>query len=324
MLKTVVITCFLASSFYCQGQSTTGITGIPDTSYSNYSAFIQTRKTHPDIRVPNVPSTKKVREQKDLVYCNREGRALKLDTFVPAAKGKGRTAILFVHGGGWRTGNRTQHHDLARKMALMGYVVFTPEYRLSTEALYPAAVHDIKASLRWLHAHAAEYGVDTAKIAIGGFSAGGQLAALVGSTNGNVNMEGTGCTDGSSSVGAILDLDGILAFIHPESGEGDDSKRTSAATYWFGYGKDARPEIWKEASALTHVGPHTPPTLFLNSSVDRMHAGRDDYRKVLDQYGIYSEVHQFEGAPHGFPLFQPWFEPTVQYIDEFLKKVFGK
>jgi pectinesterase len=70
------------------------------------------------------------------------------------------------------------------------------------------------------------------------------------------------------------------------------------------------------------VGKHSPPYLFLNSSVARMHAGREDFIKVLNQYGTYSEVHEFEGSPHSFCLFEPWFEPTVKYIDDFLKKVF--
>jgi len=116
----------------------------------------------------------------------------------------------------------------------------------------------------------------------------------------------------------------VLSFVHPESGEGDDSKRTSAATNWFGYPKKDNYALWEQASSLTHAGKHTPPTLFINSSVDRMHAGREDYIKILNQYNTYSEVKSFEGAPHSFCLFDPWFEPTVKYIDEFLKKVFDK
>ena len=59
-----------------------------------------------------------------------------------------------------------------------------------------------------------------------------------------------------------------------------------------------------------------------DSLVARMHAGRDDYLKVLNTNGIYSEVHEFENSPHSFCLFNPWFEPTIGYIDGFLKKVF--
>lgn len=158
-----------------------------------------------------------------------------------------------------------------------------------------------------------------------GFSAGGQLAALLGTTMNDPKFEGAACHPNySSNVQAIIDLDGTLSFVHPESGDGDDSKKTSAATYWFGFSKKENVSLWAEASPLTHVGKHTPPTLFINSSVDRMHAGRDDFRKVLSEHKIYSDVKTFEGAPHHFPFFDPWFKPMVQYIDDFLGKVFFK
>jgi pectinesterase len=148
----------------------------------------------------------------------------------------------------------------------------------------------------------------------------------MGATNTINKFEGNNnCQPNSSDfVHAVIDIDGILAFIHPESGEGDDSKRVSAATNWFGYSKTENPALWQEASPLTHAGKHTPATLFINSSVDRMHAGREDYIKKIKEYNIYSEVKTFEDAPHSFCLFDPWFQPTIKYIDVFLKKVFAK
>lgn len=306
-------------------QSTAGLTGKSDTSYSTYSAYINTKRDFPDIKIVNEVHFASVIEKNKIVYCTIGNRSLMLDAFYPAENKENRTAIIILHGGGWRTGNRTQHYPLAQQLANLSYVCFTPEYRLSTEALYPAAVYDIKASIRWVHEHAKEYNIDTSKITILGFSAGGELAAFMGATNGISKFEGSNCNANSSSiVHAVIDMDGILAFIHPESGEGDDSKRISAATNWFGYSKTENPVLWQEASSLNHVGKHSPPILFINSGVDRMHAGRDDYIKKLNEYNIYSEVKMFEGAPHSFCLFEPWFEPTVKYINDFLKKVLVK
>lgn len=317
---------FLLSLFFLPSyaQLISGLTGKPDTSYTNYSAFQSTRKKYPNILLVKEASLPEVQEKRNLVYCNLTKHDLYVDAFYPKkTKRKPLPAILIIFGGGWRSGNRTQHIPLAQRLAAKGFVCFTADYRLSTEALYPAAVHDLKAALRWMHANARQFNIDTNKIATLGFSAGGELAALLGTTQQNPAFEGSGCNDKTSSnVNAVVDIDGTLSFVHPDSGEGNDSKSISAATYWFGYTKSNNFNLLKEASPLTHAGKNTPPFLFLNSSVDRMHAGRDDFRKILDQYHIYTEVYSFPDSPHGFCLFEPWFTPTVNYIVNFLEKVF--
>jgi acetyl esterase/lipase len=306
-------------SLVAKAQSRAGITNTPDSSYSNYSAYKNTLKTHPDIRLVPELRSKSIREEKSIVYCSVGERKLLLDAFTPVSNRK-KIGIVIIHGGGWRTGNRTQHYPLAQHLANLGYSSFTIEYRLSTEALYPAAVHDVKAAVRWLRANKSRYGIE--KIAVLGFSAGGELAAFTGTTNGDKSFEGENCNSASSLVDAVIDIDGTLSFVHPESGEGDDSKSTSAATYWFGYPKKENYALWENASPLNHAGKSTPPTLFLNSSVDRMHAGREDYISILKKTGTYTEVYPFKKAPHSFCLFEPWFTPTVRYIDGFLEKVF--
>ncbi|QNE39232.1 alpha/beta hydrolase [Hymenobacter sp. NBH84] len=296
-----------------------------DTSFTVYSALAKARKTDPTITLarPVVPAT--IRSQMNVPYCTASGRALQLDVFYPKARRRGGyPAVLLIHGGGWRSGDRSQHVPMAQQLAARGFVAVTAEYRLSTEAPYPAAVLDLKAAVRWMRAHAREYHLNPKQIASWGFSAGGQLAALLGTTNEETRFDSLACNTGySSRVQAIVDVDGILAFIHPESGEGDDRKSISAATYWLGSPKTERPDLWRQASALTYVGPRTPPTLFLNSSVDRMHAGRDDMMQQLNQFNIYHEVHTFPDAPHPFPLFNPWFAPTLDYTVAFLNKVFS-
>lgn len=323
MRKFCLLLFMISGSFNIYGQSRAGLTGEKDTSYSTYSAYINTRKTHPDIQIVSEFRFKSVAEKRNIEYCKINDRSLLLDAFYPKKRRANRTAIVIVHGGGWRSGDRSQHYPLAQKLASLGYVCFTPGYRLSTEALYPAAVNDIKSVIKWVHRNAKMYCIDTSKIAILGFSSGGELAAFTGTTNNDPGFEVKECNNGySDMVHAIVDLDGTLSFVHPESGEGNDSHSTSAATYWFGYPKKDNPELWSAASPLSHAGALTPPILFINSSVDRMHAGREDFRKILDQYKIYSEVQSFPDAPHSFPLFHPWFEPTVKYIDSFLKKIF--
>lgn len=318
-----IFICFV-TGISVQAQMVSGITHKRDTSYTNYSAYTHEKPYHPNIKLVTEFKYDDVAIKKSITYCIMGKHELTIDAFTPKQTSSKRTAVIMIHGGGWRSGDKSQHWPLAESLAHLGYVCFTPEYRLSTEALFPAAIYDIKAAIRWVKVNASAYNVDTSKIVIAGFSAGGELAAFMGTTGNMPLFEGFQCNTGiSTKINAVIDIDGTLSFVHPESGEGIDSAgRISAGTYWFGYNKKQNYGMWVVASPLTYVGAETPPTLFLNSSVARMHAGREDYIKILNQHTIYSEVHGFDDAPHSFPLFEPWFEPMVEYIDGFLKKVF--
>lgn len=322
----VVFLFYMSCTHAIYSQSYKGITNIRDTSYTTYSAYKSTLKSHPSIKIVPEFHFNTVKEKRNITYCKKGKRKLKLDVFQNSQRNNRlQTAIIIIHGGGWRSGSRQQHYPMAQKLADLGYVCFTPEYRLSTEALFPAAIYDVKSAIRWVRKNAAVYNVNQNQIVILGFSAGGEMAAFMGTTANMPLFEGTECnTEFESGVNAVVDIDGTLSFVHPDGGEGDDSKRTSAATYWFGYPKIENPKLWEAASPLSYVNSQTPPTLFINSAVERMHAGREDYIHVLDKYGIYSEVKEFEGAPHSFCLYEPWFSPTIQYIDSFLTKVFNK
>ena len=294
-----------------------------DTSFTTYSAYTKALKAYPNIKIVPELHSVGVMEERGLTYCTLGTRALKLDAFYPAKKSaKDVPAILIVHGGGWRSGSRAQHIPLAQHLAALGYACFTVEYRLSEEAFYPAPVTDLKSALRWIRQNHKRFNLNPKKITALGFSAGGELAVFIGVTAGRKEFD-QGCLSSiSDQVQAIIDIDGTLSFVHPESGEGDESKKPSAGALWFGATKAQNPELWAAASPLAYAGKNTPPTLFINSSVDRMHAGRTDYIKKLDASKIYTEVHTFADSPHAFCLFEPWFTPTVTYIDDFMKKIF--
>lgn len=326
-MKRVCLLFFISGcSLFATAQYTGGVTGKPDTSYSTYSAYANSVKSNPETKMVHPFKLLSIVEKRNIAYCAIGKRQLKLDVFAPKSKTKNlHTGIVIIHGGGWRSGNRTQHYPLAQKLAELGYTCFTAEYRLSTEALFPAGVYDIKAAIRWVRKNAVLYNIDTSKIVAMGFSAGGEMASFMGTTGNMPLFEGTNCnTEIKSHVNAVVDIDGTLSFVHPDGKEGDDSKRISAATHWFGYPKKDNMKLWEAASPLSYVSANTPPTLFINSSVPWMHAGREDYIKVLNENNIYSEVKSFDEAPHSFCLFEPWFTPTVNYIDTFLKKVFVK
>jgi pectinesterase len=296
----IILTCAIQNS-------TAQIKYSVDTSYTILSTFLKDKKKFPFIQIAKIEPNKRVSEEKDIVYKIIESRELHLDVFYNKIKYP-NPAVVLVHGGGWKSGNKSQMESLGIAIAAKGYSCFAVEYRLSPEAQYPAAVLDIKKSIEFIRTNALKYNVDVSKIAILGCSSGGQLAALIGTTN----------STPSSSVQAIVDMDGILAFKHQESEEG------KVASLWLGGDYEKIPEIWKEASALSHIDRNTPPILFINSDMPRFHAGRTDMIAILDKYHIYSEVKLIPNAPHSFWFFDPWFTTTVDYSVQFLNKIFKK
>ena len=305
-------------------QSREWLTTTPDTSFNITRDFRNNVKKYPFIKiVPDSPS-KTVTEVCNLVYGKVGSRELHIDAFIPsAAKKKPTPAIIIIHGGGWRSGNRAQHIPLAQHLAALGYASFTVEYRLSTEALYPAAVNDIKSAIQWVHANSKRFNINTNKIVVLGFSAGGQLAALVGMTSGLDKFDALGSNKGySSSVQAVIDIDGTLTFVAPDAWETQNQQTIAASTMWLGYKRTEKLDIWTAASPLTYAERNKLPFLFLNSAVDRMHAGRDVFKDMMDKKGVYVRIYNFKDTPHTFCLYQPWFNPMVNNIDQFLTKIF--
>ncbi len=289
-----------------------------DTSYSIHTTYLKVSKSHPDVRPVQVQMYRSVRRVANLVYTEVNGeRPLHIDVFHRKGKRRKRPAVLLIHGGGWTSGAKENLIPMAVELAKRGYVTATVEYRLSAEAPYPAGVQDLKAAVRWLRANAPAYGIDPDRIAAYGCSAGAHLASLLGTTNELSLYAGNGERQQvSAAVQAVLNIDGIVSFIHPESAP----ERTGrAANAWLG--KYENPN-WREASPLEYAGADSPPFLFVNSAYPRFHGGRDDLFVVLDRYNIYHEAHTFAGAPHGFWLLEPWFKPTLKHSRSFLKRVF--
>lgn len=297
---------------------------VRDTSYTINSTNLKILKKYPDV----IPVEKSIPENLstrfNLIYSDEGGRPLHLDLFAPKNKMKGGyAAVLFIHGGGWRSGDRTMDHQMAAKLASLGYVTAAVEYKLSTEALYPEAILNIKAAVKWLKENAKEYNINKNKIVLMGSSAGGQIAALAGVTAGlsrfenNINNKVE-----NTKVEAIIDVDGVFDMTTPEeSGKDTIDSKPSAVKQWLGVKYKDNPELWVEASPLSYINKNTPPVLFINSSQPRFHAGRDQAIEKMNKLKIYSEVHTIAGSPHGFWFYHPWFDELIEHTHKFLKKV---
>jgi acetyl esterase/lipase len=278
--------------------------------YTAESTYLKLVKQYPHIAVASSALPDGVIAVRDLTYVRYGERALQLDLYLPA-NAAAAPAVVLVHGGGWRSGVRQNLAPMAIRLAQRGYAAATVSYRLSPEARYPAAIDDVRASVRWLRAHALQYRVDPARIAIAGGSAGGQIASLVGVTG-----------SGEGALQAIVNIDGLSDFTSAAARlhEDDPAKKPSSAGAWFGGRYGEKTALWHQASPLFYVNPGTPPVLFIGSAQTRFAVGREDMVARLAASGVASRVLLLPETPHSFWLFDPWLTPTVDAMDAFLNQ----
>lgn len=285
--------------------------------YSVATTFKKLKKKYPFITPIKTVNSKKICGKENIVYKKIDKIKLKLDIYYPSNnKRKNFPAVLLIHGGGWLTGSKENQQIMAQNLALHGYVAITVSYRLGVEAKYPAAVNDIKDAIVWTKKKAKKYHINKDKIAILGASAGAQLATLVGVTANNTLYTTDKKTP--NNVQAIINIDGVVSFIHPEAAAESKKGKASMAAIWLNGAKEENFKTWKEASPLEYVDENTPPVLFINSSYSRFHAGRDDMISILNQYKIYNQTYTLPKSPHSFWLVNPWFDKTLNYVVDFL------
>lgn len=166
-----------------------------------------------NFRIAERPNTDDLNVLEDIPYNILDKRALVLDLYLPKAppKSKAYPVLLFFHGGGWLSGHHYTNRAVAISMAKKGFATVVVEYRLGVEAIFPAAVWDGKAAVRWVRKHADQYHLDPNMILVSGGSAGGNIAGLVGMTNGDPRFEGDGNhKEFSSEVQGVISYDGAV------------------------------------------------------------------------------------------------------------------
>lgn len=297
----------------------------PANTYDFQHTYDKNIKKYPFIQIASSELPSDVVKVADKTYVQYGTRCLKLDLYLPASARAGERfpTVIIVHGGGWRSGFRSEFVPMAIRLAQRGYAAVTISYRLSAEALYPAAIYDTRAAVRWVRAHADEYRLDPDRFALAGGSAGGQIASLAGVT-GNLDRFDPGAASSkvSSAVQAIVNIDGLSDFTSPEarSNEDDPKKNPSAAGMWFGGRYAEKSELWAEASPIRYVHAGMPPILFVDSAQPRFAVGRDDMIAKMKQVGVDSEVVFIKDTPHSFWMFDPWLQPTVDATVKFLDR----
>ncbi|MBE9637182.1 alpha/beta hydrolase [Salipiger mangrovisoli] len=253
----------------------------------------------------------------DQVYSRAGGRPRLADVYLPSGEGP-HPAVIFLHGGGWRFGDRRLAPDLSRHFAESGYAMVSIDYRLSSEAIFPAAVIDTAAAVRWLRSHAADYAIDPQRIALLGSSAGGHLASLAGlAPEAFISDEWPGV---SSHVAAVIDGYGPVNFARldrqrdPEALPGSDPESAhlpppramndpeALECLFLGGTVDALPERAAAADPSARARPDAPPFLILHGSFDSAipFAQSRELFEALDAVGADAELICVEGLGHGF------------------------
>ena len=225
--------------------------------------------------------------------------------------------VVFIHGGGWRGGNKAGGVGRVVPLVATGhYVGASVEYRLSGVARWPAQIHDCKAAIRWLRANAAKYHIDPKRIAVWGGSAGGHLVSMLGTSGDVQGLEGTnGSPDQSSRVSCVVDFCGPSNFLAIKKLEG--GREPSAVTMLLGARADEKPELAKEASPITYVSKDDPPFLIVHGTEDRtvpLEQAQMLY-DALKKAGADATFIKIEGGGHGIGG-----PEVIERVNAFLEK----
>jgi acetyl esterase/lipase len=252
----------------------------------------------------------------DLAYLAPD-RAEKLDLYLPVAPAKGKLspAVVWIHGGGWTGGVKTENRakEICTTLAAAGYVAVSVDYKLGDGA-WPTNLHDCKNAVRFLRAHAATYQLDPDRIAVAGGSAGGHLALMVGFTGDRPEFEPAGAATPypgvSSQVRAVIDLYGPANLLTrqevDEKGTPTGKLRPAGPAKVFGPDDPTAP-VYRRASPVTHVTKNSPPVLILHGRIDTTvdRAQSEELAGVLQHHGVPHEIVMVEGAGHTFD-FETW------------------
>lgn len=255
-----------------------------------------------------------VKKIADLDYAGTGNPRQALDLYLPEkpASADPLPVVVFIHGGGWQNGDKNSAGFRVASLAATGkYAGASIGYRLSGEAKWPAQIHDCKAAIRWIKAHAAEHGLDPDRIAVWGSSAGGHLVAMLGVSDGVADLEGSigAHTDRNAKVKCVVDFFGPTDLLSM-GGTHNDAK--SPESNLIGGAVQENPDKAKIASPVSHVTPDDSPFLIIHGDADPLvpHDQSVALEKKLEAAGVSTILITVEGGEHG-KKFGPSVEKAV-------------
>ena len=277
-------------------------------------------------QTPDIPG---VKIERGLAFASLGEKSLKLDLYRPANSSGTVPVVVLIYGGAWMMRGQWMETAKAVWLANHGYAAAVIDYRLSSEAQFPAQIYDCKAAVRWLRANAAKYRLDAARIGAWGESSGGHLASLLG-TAGNVEaLEGDeGNTNRSSQVEAVVDFFGPTDFLQmeahvlPGSWLNHDSP-TSPESRLIGGPIQNNPEKAEQANPIKYVTHDAPPFLIVHGEQDPLvpYNQSELLYTALKKAGANVTFYKIAGASHGGPAFDSDMmrAAVLAFLDQYLR-----
>ncbi len=282
------------------------------------AGYVSLPATDGKTRIPSV-ILDQLDERLDVAYARYGDRSLTMDIYRPKKSWGALPAIVCIHGGGWQKGSKLNHRKVAQALAARGYVTASISYRLSGEATFPAQIQDCKAAVRHLRANASEYGIHPDSIGVIGHSAGGHLAALLGTSAGVKELEGNGGNSQfSSAVQAVVAMGAQTDLLSKRTREvSADPGRGLIWRKFLGGALDDREKTYQSASPLEHLDASDPPIWLITGEADDASTRAGAFRAELEKLGIPTGLTVIADAPHSFTVRQEWFDEAIEDAGQF-------
>lgn len=257
----------------------------------------------------------------DIAYARRPGGELKLDIVAPKEGDGPFPAVLCIHGGAWRAGNKADVRLFMERLAKDGYVAISPQYRFCPKETFPAQVHDVKEAVRWVRTHASEYKIDPERIGAIGFSAGGHLALMLGVTGPKDGLEGEGVAEGAPPT----KIKAVVNYFGPTELAADDIPDVSKPLVkdFLGGTPKEKAELCAQASPLTFVTADDAPILTFQGTRDPLvpHSQAIKLGEKMTEVGLPGRVELLIGGGHGWAgaELERTVEMSLEFFDLHLK-----
>ncbi|MBK7713692.1 MAG: alpha/beta hydrolase [Bacteroidales bacterium] len=263
-------------------------------------------------KTPDIPSD--IEEIKNIEYKNIGGKSLQLDMYIPKNVAKPAPLLVFIHGGGWRGGNRADYLVYLVAFAKKGYITATVSYRLLKDAPYPACAEDITDAVAWFYNNGQKYGYDPDRIAVIGGSAGGHLALLAG-----YGWKRAAAESDSSQIHRIR---AVVDIYGPYDLTTEYARNHELVTSFLNHTYDEAPQLFIEASPKHYLDKSDPPTMILHGTSDELVpvSQSDSLKADLDKLGIPVFYCRLPLWPHTMDVVQRVNDYSQQQMNVFFEK----